>query len=1420
MRFCKLLFIALFFTSAYANAGFQLGEDRSDAYDMCMDDRNSSYSWSDNKFCSNNRTSTGGYQGYIVQWQCTNARANCTFGEFYYGDTIYMYPSEGDQLVFTSFQQARDACYEMADFYRARDGQTMDWSGNTWPNADYYQKLWCESPREESPGYFCVGFTDWVSNNSFFAFPPRTNLRCYWEDNEAPRVVITSPSGDSIQVERGTTLGFSGYGTDREDSNTDIDNALRWQVNGQVFGSGKNASYTFNAAGSFTVRLSVQDAQGVTGEDTILVLVADDTLCEDHEILRGGRCVPISSVEGAESPNDGDPGSNCVGNPVNVATGNKYQKEVDFVALGEAPLSYSRSYNSNTGRWIVDPRSRIETQFTQSKNNSSFYQKRVDWIRKDGKRVYFYSPDISSESESLLAGAVYKSSAVAMKLTQLSSSSSDPNYYQIESGSQILVFNSSGVLQSVEYRSGVRHVAGGLKHSYQQVGDVLTITHTNGSRIQLTFDGDQIQSLVDTWGNEYTYGYEGGMLTKVYYPDGDEDSSNNPFKEYKYQNGNLLYQIVDEEGKLFRQWRYDSNDKVQYSGFDYPAHYHTDKREFRYYADRTEVDFYHKGYSPIGPSGTFSKTRMSTYRFEMINGEKKVVQIDGDPTPSCSRTQSRTVYDENGFVDKTTDWDGDVTDYKYNEFGQLEKVVEGYGSSTTRTTEYIWSPLHFGLLEKIIAPKSTTEIGYEDLGANVYKEVHTVTDNSNLDISVFSGKLPSSMATINTQGAPAPSMEITYEFYDSKVLKSRKVKMFVPGMIGFLAAEVAPHIEEYYNENGMLTKRVDNGILVTNYQYNSTLPYKPPNGSTDANGVQTTYEYTARGWLDLVTIVAPSGSEYSNSITDYDYYKNGLLKSVAHPNGNTVSYEYNYDRYLVETISSTGERLHTGISADTFGWTALLGMRDGKVMSILKREHNELGEVAQTYYEKAFSIAESYGVATNDFDKTDKKSSVRRVFGVRSHVNELGVDGKETVTHYDALDQIDYVVNAKGQQYDYKFDDGGDLRSITDPRGLVHSRFYDGVGRLRYEGFGSVTPYSGVTQYRDMFYWYNPLGNISYIARGSNTYASDSHGGSVEYIYQQDSGRKNLGLLSKEVRSNGEEIEYFYDDDSGEHSFAKGRLYRVVGDKYQTDYDYDHLGNVVRETKIINGKQYVTSYKYNESSELREMVYPSGRVITYHRDQGRVRSIDTDSSNIANSIKYLPFSDKVTDISYSSGYTQSYKFGRAGELDMMSVTSADQTLVDVNYGIDNFFRIDAIERQGDDPRFQESASYQYDDLDQLAQYTSGDLKIIYKYDDSNNRTYKERYVSGVLQASEVNMHGNPYEENQAGLGPNLSPTNSIVGMYTLNSDGELVNSNLIGSSGDLYRRRINEGITFDLDETQRIERVYEFIQPKASTVDK
>ncbi|MEJ2754315.1 MAG: DUF6531 domain-containing protein, partial [Gammaproteobacteria bacterium] len=1154
--------------------------------------------------------------------------------------------------------------------------------------------------------------------------------RFYWTDaepNHAPSISVTNPAVDDV-LDSQVSHTFRGSATDHEEGT--LTDEIHWFVNEQAIGTGGTITHTFTSADEYVVTATVIDSEGERNQISRRVFVRNLSLCDDTEVMRNGACVAIDGTNEIESAEDGDPECNGISNPVNITNGNKFQREVDFVALGEAPLHYSRSYNSKRGTWLVDPRSRMEAQFVRSKRSPYGVQKRVDWITPDGKRVYFYSPELSDNEElPELIGAQYTSTRNNLKLVQLTTNTADPEYYVLSTSTQKLVFSFEGVLHSVEFDAGIRKFAGALRHTYHQEGDVLNIRHSNGSSIELTFRGDQIQSMRDTWGNLYSYVYEGQNIKRVYYPDNDSDPDNNPYREYLYTNPtnpHLLTGIIDAEGKVIRTWDYDSLSRVVSSIIGKLS----DHYEFNYFPDRTEVTRHNMVLDDeevTGPNRDGS--RKTVYHYTTLNGQRKISRIEGQPSKSCGATYAETTYDANGFVDVTTDFDGDKTQYEYNSFGQLEEITEGFGTSTTRTTAYRWHPEHFGVLTSLKTPNTEVTITYENIGENQYTETHRVKDHSNLNISVLGSDLPAQLGSINTMGVDTASKQITYEFYpETHVLKSKTVKMFLPDTAGYLASEVAPHFEEYYNENGQLTRVVMEGIRSTDYHYDPANPYGHPEETVDQNGVVTRYAYHPRGWVTEQRIQAPAESHMADSVTTFNRSDNGLLSRVTLPDGYRETYGYLTDYQKIYEYNNRGEskihrRLSSGGSEEMIYWV------NGEVRRIDKRKYNEMGELAWSMIpDDSDNVSNSTLVAVNDFDKSDKKSSLRLVYGHDSLEGAIQDDDRETITHYDVFDQVDYILNAKGNKYDYTFDDGGNLRSIEDPSGVTNALYYDGLNRLRQSTLG-------VSDHYTQTYWYNPLGNVIYMLKGN----SESQGKTdyVEYRYEHGSPLKNLALLTEERFSDGSTVQYFYDDQSGAHRYAKGRLYRVIGKDFQTDYDYHHLGLIVKETKTILGRTFVTEYRYDAGGNLEQMIYPSGRTVTYGLDKGQVREVSTKETNLVTNILYEPFSQVPYEMTYVSGDVLRAHYNYSGNMDQVSVKNDTRTLMDVDYRYDHYAQISEMIRQNDDPLFQESVSLEYDKLSQLTGYRTGSDYFEYHYDDSNNRLFRHHSVDEQLVSKQV-----------------------------------------------------------------------------------
>ncbi|WP_244614650.1 RHS repeat domain-containing protein, partial [Pseudomonas viridiflava] len=61
--------------------------------------------------------------------------------------------------------------------------------------------------------------------------------------------------------------------------------------------------------------------------------------------------------------------------------------------------------------------------------------------------------------------------------------------------------------------------------------------------------------------------------------------------------------------------------------------------------------------------------KKSTFRYQQISGVKRIVAIEGEPTPDCPASNSSYTYNDRGLVLTKTDAKGLITTYEYNDRG-------------------------------------------------------------------------------------------------------------------------------------------------------------------------------------------------------------------------------------------------------------------------------------------------------------------------------------------------------------------------------------------------------------------------------------------------------------------------------------------------------------------------------------------------------------------------------------------------------------------------------------------------------------------------------------------------------------------------------------------------------------------------------
>ncbi|WP_239987682.1 DUF6531 domain-containing protein, partial [Pseudomonas syringae] len=343
-----------------------------------------------------------------------------------------------------------------------------------------------------------------------------------------------------------------------------------------------------------------------------------------------------------------------VGNPINAANGNKFQYEEDF-KLGVAdPIVVGRYYNSIDGLW--------KHSFSDALNVGKDF---VVLIRADGRESMFKAVD----------GKYVSTTDLGVLLLN------EAGWTYTSTDGSVMAFSVEGELVRKISKYGIAKNIARDRYNLQ-------ITNSVGQSVKISEDILRQLTLLEAEGVKLQYSYSAQRLSSVT-KNIDGDSS----RSYQYEdsrNPGLLTGITDERGVRFATWSYDDSGRAvssQHSGG----------------AGLTQIAYNADGSSSV--TNELGKT--TVYRYQQIDGVKRIIAIDGEPSPNCPASNSTYTYNDRGLVLTKTDAKGLVTTYDYNDRGFEISRTEASGTTLARTTTTEWDPNRF-LPIKVIEPNRIT----------------------------------------------------------------------------------------------------------------------------------------------------------------------------------------------------------------------------------------------------------------------------------------------------------------------------------------------------------------------------------------------------------------------------------------------------------------------------------------------------------------------------------------------------------------------------------------------------------------------------------------------------------------------------------------------------------------------------------------
>jgi RHS repeat-associated protein len=773
-------------------------------------------------------------------------------------------------------------------------------------------------------------------------------------------------------------------------------------------------------------------------------------------------------LQGVSMPDDAARCRTMKGNPIDYATGEKIEKEVDFASeTGEMPLYLSRRYSPGSQGMLFGWgwTSNLEDRALNTSMNS--YTILMNGPNGSFKTFFGYTGTIFYDNNE------YDQAAKSREYIQ---KHPDGTYTYHRSDFGVELYAADGKL--IEDRNPQ-----GVKWTFTYSGWKLTrVTHSSGRFIQINWTGDVVTSIIDPAGNTYSYGRDSTVyrqLQTVTLPGAPATVINYHYDPYYTNLGWWSSPLL--VGKSFNSQRYSYFEYMRPS-IGSPAIYAT----ATYHAGNVNRYSFAYTYDSDGGITKAVETNPLGRQIEHSFEFGREVSTSAQQTTHCAASVANTTYDWRGAADTATDFNGNVTKYMYSDFGQLLEKTEAFGTQLARTTQNTWNGKSQQLLQSKVPGLAKVDYVYgpKNRMASVTTtnlSVHGVANQVRTTTYAYSEHANGLVATMVIDGPLAGSGDaVTYTY--------------------------SAHGELLAEQNSL-------GHSVT---YSSHNGLGQAGRVMGANGDVTEYTYDPRGRVTKVRRIVGG----ANVDTDYTYGADGLLASQIDPDGTTTTYAYDAARRLISVKRSAPNVLAFNATFEEMRYTydaasnvtAVSTYADNVLKSVSYADYDEQGRVRARRGNNGQSV--SYTYDANGNLKTIKDSA-----------------NKITTLDYDALDRVTSSTDPLSGVTRFEYDMADRTTKVTDPRNLTTTYVYDGFGQMwarnspdtgvnsfQYNPSGQLTLLTR-NDNSTVSYTYDVLGRLSWYGTSNEgrafTYDSCANGKGRLCIADYDNGTKHIAYTQQ-----------------------------------------------------------------------------------------------------------------------------------------------------------------------------------------------------------------------------------------------------------------------------------------------------------------
>ncbi len=660
---------------------------------------------------------------------------------------------------------------------------------------------------------------------------------------------------------------------------------------------------------------------------------------------------------------------------------------------------------------------------------------------------------------------------------------------------------------------------------------------------------DNLSAVEESDGRRVEYGYSGGHLILVIDPLGGERS-------YQYDGSGRMSRKVDPDGRT-TLITYNSEGEVA--------------SVVREDSSGTYVQY---GYDDV--------TEERYARIESSTGRMKEVWYDesGDVKRVMVNDRTRRTVEEDGRNRITTDEKGNVTRESLDEWEDLTKIVFPDGSQASYLYEH-----RFHQVQRAVDQRGlVTEYSYDDQGNLVRKIEAKGTDAERQWSYTYDDDNQLLTLTLESDEQTASATtSFTYDQYgnvrtmtDPEDNTTEFLEYDAMGNPLRILDALGHEWIYLYDALGRRTAKTCPLGNSTSYEYDGAGNLV---AVVDPVGNRSEFTYNARGQL-------ASATDPYGKVRIIEYNLDGLPILVTDEEGKRVVQEFDNEQRLLRTLVGTEDEgfetlYHYDDTSASFGASNLPVQIDYPTYS------------ARLYYDRM----QRPGRITDILDEQTSHSTSVGYDAVGNRVASTDQEERTTLYSYDGLNRPVAEVDPAEEQTLFSYNDRGDLLTVTGANGGITTFEYDRNGRMiteirplsqttsyEYDGMGNRT---AVLDAKGQLirYDYKSAGKL---VREEHFIAADHDNPvkSVEYSYDE------LGQLigyDDGITS----ATYSYD--------KLGRRIGAVVDygSFTTGYGYTFYGNGRKQSFTGPDGETVT-YGFDEANRLSSIGLPDGRSITYN----------------------------------------------------------------------------------------------------------------------------------------------------------------------------------------------------------------------------